>query len=285
MEKIVIITDSTCDLNKAIIDKYNIEVLPLLVSIENITYMDGVDITLHEYLQKMKKSKEFPTTTQVNPHRFYECYRKYLDEGYKIVSIHLSSKMSGTYQSACMAKNMLKTEDIITIDSYNVTSGLGLLVLKACKLKEAGYNVFEIEERIKEIIPHIKSAIAFDRLDNLVKGGRLSKTVGVIGGLLDIKLILTVKDGEMAVIDKGRGRKKAIKAILEIVEKTGIKNEETSILLQSSDKNILESLRDNMSKRGGDFIECQVGCVVGTHAGEGACGVFYIEEYSSEFIK
>ena len=108
MEKIKIITDSTCDLNKAVIDKYDIEVLPLLVNIENKTYMDGVDITLQEYLNKIKNSKEFPTTTQVNPHRFQECYKKYLDEGYKIVSIHLSSKMSGTYQSSCMAKSMLR---------------------------------------------------------------------------------------------------------------------------------------------------------------------------------
>jgi len=279
MEKIKIITDSTCDLNKAVIDKYNIEVLPLLVNIENKTYMDGVDITLEEYLHKMKNSKEFPTTTQVNPHRFYECYKKYLDEGFKIISIHLSSKMSGTYQSSCMAISMLETEDIITIDSYNVTSGLGLLVLKACKLKEEGCNISQIEEKVKEAIPHIKSAIAFDSLDNLVKGGRLSKTVGAIGGFLDIKLILTVKEGEMAVIDKARGRKKAIKTILKHLDKTGIKDGEISILLQSSDKNILESLREHMNQRQMDFIECEVGCVVGTHAGEGACGVFYIEEY------
>jgi len=279
MDKIKIITDSTCDLNKAVIDKYNIEVLPLLVNIENKTYMDGVDITLQEYLHKMKNSKEFPTTTQVNPHRFQECYKKYLDEGYKIVSIHMSSKMSGTYQSSCMAKSMLETEDIVTIDSYNVTSGLGLLVLKACKLKEEGYDIFQIEEKVKEAIPHIKSALAFDSLDNLVKGGRLSKTVGAIGGLLDIKLVLSVKDGEMAVIDRARGRKKAIKTILKHLDKTGIKNGETSILLQASDKNILEGLRAQMSLRKMDFIECEVGCVVGTHAGEGACGIFYIEEY------
>ncbi|WP_291633356.1 DegV family protein [Clostridium sp.] len=279
MEKIKIITDSTCDLNKDVIDKYNIEVLPLLVNIENKTYKDGEDITLQDYLLKMRDSYEFPTTTQVNPHRFYECYKKYIDEGYKIVSIHLSSKMSGTYQSACIAKGMLDTEDIITIDSYNVTSGLGILVLKACKLKEEGYNIFEIKDKVKEIIPHIKSALAFDSLENLVKGGRLSKAVGAIGGLLDIKLILTVKDGEMAVIDKARGRKKAITSILNNLDKTGIKSGETSILLQASDKNILESLRTSMVERKMDFIECQVGCVVGTHAGEGACGIFYVENY------
>ncbi|MGV8984542.1 DegV family protein [Clostridium sp.] len=279
MEKIKIITDSTCDLNSEVIERYNIEVLPLLVNIENETYMDGVDITLQEYLHKMKNSKEFPTTTQVNPHRFHECYKKYLDEGYKIVSIHLSSKMSGTFQSACVAKSMLETDDIITIDSYNVTSGLGILVLKACKLKEEGYDIFQIEEKIKETIPHIKSALAFDSLDNLVKGGRLSKTVGAIGGLLDIKLILGVKNGEMAVIGKARGRKKAIKTILKKLDENGIKSGEISILLQASDKGILESLRTNMIQREMDFIECEVGCVVGTHAGEGACGVFYVEKY------
>ncbi len=187
--------------------------------------------------------------------------------------------MSGTYQSSCMAKDMLETEDIITIDSYNVTSGLGILVLKACKLKEEGHNIFEIEEKIKEIIPHIKSAIAFDSLDNLVKGGRLSKTAGAIGGILGIKLILTIKNGEMAVIDKVRGTQKAIKTILKHVDKTGVKSGETSILLQANDKNIVDSLRDHMSQREMDFIECEVGCVVGTHSGEGACGIFYIEEY------
>ncbi|MEK6264318.1 MAG: DegV family protein [Clostridium sp.] len=279
MQKIKIITDSTCDLSKDIISKYNIEVLPLLVKIEDVTYRDGEDINLQEYLKKMESSEEFPTTTQVIPHRFEECYNKYIGQGYKIVSIHMSSKMSGTYHSACMAKGMVDTEDIVVIDSLNVTSGLGILVLKACKLCEQGYNIFEIEEKIKETIPHVKSSLAFDSLDNLVKGGRLSKTAGAIGGLLGIKLIITIKDGELAVIDKVRGSKKAIKTILKNLDKTGIKSGETSILLRASDKNILESLRTHMNDREIDFIECEVGCVVGTHAGEGACGIFYVENY------
>ena len=279
MQKIKIITDSTCDLNKEIIDMYNIEVLPLLVKIDDITYRDGEDINLQEFLNKMKNSEGFPTTTQVIPHRFEECYKKYIDEGYKIVSIHMSSKMSGTYHSACMAKDMLETEDIVVIDSLNVTSGLGILVLKACKLKEEGYSIFEIEEKIKETIPHVKCSLAFDSLDNLVKGGRLSKTAGAIGGLLGIKLIISIKDGELAVIDKVRGSKKAIKTILKQLDKTGIKSGETSILLRASDKNILDELRSHMNDRKIDFIECEVGCVVGTHSGEGACGIFYVEYY------
>ena len=104
IEKIKIITDSTSDLVSYIVNKYDIEVLPLLLFFGEESYHDGVDISLHSVLERIKMGADFPTTSQVIPQRFYDCYKKYLDEGYKIVSIHLSSKMSGTYQSACMAK-------------------------------------------------------------------------------------------------------------------------------------------------------------------------------------
>lgn len=279
MEKIKIITDSTSDLPLEIIKKYNIEVLPLLVNLEGQTYMDGVDINLHELLIKMRESEVFPGTAQVNPQRFFDCYKNYINDGYKIVSIHMSSKMSGTYQSACIAKDMLNSDNIVVIDSQNVTSGLGLLVLKAARLKENGCSTIEIQNEIIKTIPHVKSALAFDSLDNLVKGGRLSKTAGIIGNILGIKLILAVKNGEMAVIDKVRGSKKAVRTIIEHIEEKGVKEGETSILLQVEDKDILETLREDLIQKDMDFIECEVGCVVGVHAGPRACGVFFIEDY------
>lgn len=196
MDKIKIITDSTRDLPSYITNKYDVEVLPLLVNFGKESYRDGVDITLHQLLMRIKEQNEFPTTAQVNPQRFLECYKKYIDEGYKIISIHLSSKMSGTYQSACIAKGMLETDDIIVIDSNNVTSGMGLLVLKACKLKEQDKTHEKIAQEVIEAIPHVKSILAFETLDNLVKGGRLSKTAGIIGNILGIKPILAVEDGE-----------------------------------------------------------------------------------------
>ena len=101
--------------------------------------------------------------------------KKYLDEGYKIVALTLSSDMSGTYQSACIAKDMLESDDIVVIDSRNVTSGLGVLVLKACEFRDNGDNIFEIEEKIKNLIPKVKSSLSFESLENLVRGGRLSK--------------------------------------------------------------------------------------------------------------
>lgn len=279
MEKIKIITDSTSDLPLEIINKYNLEVLPLTVHFGNEVFRDGLDIKLPEFLNKMNNSGIFPTTSQINPQSFYECYKKYIEEGYKILSIHISSKMSGTYQSACIAKEMLESDDIIIVDSLNVTSGLGLMVLKACILREEKYSLKEIHDNLIEIIPHIKSAISFESLDNLVKGGRLSKTAGVVGTILGLRLILEIKDGEIAVMDKVRGSKKASKSILDYVELKGIKEEEPCIILQIENKDIYEALRENLINKNRDFIECEVGCVVGTHSGSGACGIFFIEKY------
>ncbi len=277
MEKIKIITDSTADLNKEIIEKYDLEVIPLVVNFGEESYMDGVDIDIHEFLKRIKEGDTFPTTTQINPYRFYEYYKKYIDEGYKIISIHISSKMSGTYGSACMAKDMLGTDDIIVIDSLNVTAGLGLLAIKAAELKEKGYNIYEIEKKINEIIPHVKSAYVFSSLDNLVKGGRLSKTAGAIGNFFGIKLILEAANGEMAVMDKVRGIKKAIRTVLKELDK--MNNKERCILLYIDNHDVLQVLREGLINRQSNYIECEVGCVVGTHSGPDACGIAYIEKY------
>lgn len=279
MNNIKIITDSTSDLPLEIIEKYDIEVLPLTVQFGNEVYRDKVDITLTEFLEKMNTSGIFPTTSQINPQTFYECYKKHLDNGFKVISIHISSKMSGTFQSACIAKDMLETENIKVIDSLNVTSGLGLLVLKACSLKEAGTDINSIVDTVENLIPHIKSVLAFESLENLVKGGRLSKAAGLVGNLLGLRLILEVKDGEMAVLDKVRGNKKAIKTILDYVEEKEIKTDEICSLLYIDSDEIRKALREKLIETNRRFFENEVGCVVGTHSGKGACGIFFIENF------
>lgn len=187
--------------------------------------------------------------------------------------------MSGTYQSACLAKDMLDSGNITVIDSNNVTSGLGLLVIKACKLKDEGLSIEEIAKGVKETIPHIKSVLAFETLDYLVKGGRLSKTAGFIGNVLGIKPILAVENGEMVVKDKVRGSKKAIRAIFQYIGKLGLKQGEPCVLLHVQNKDILGTLRENLNQDEANFIECTVGCVVGIYAGPRACGIFFIEDH------
>ncbi|ADK16943.1 MULTISPECIES: DegV family protein [Clostridium] len=279
MEKIKIITDSTADLPEYILKKYDIEVLPLIINFGEESYRDGIDIDIYTLFNKMENSSIFPATAQVNPQVFLDCYSSYIKKGYKIISIHLSSKMSGTYQSACIAKETLKSEDIVVIDSMNVTSGLGIQVIKAAKLKGAGLGIKEIENEVKKISPHIKSTLAFNSLDNLVRGGRLSKTAGVIGNILGIKIIVEVKDGEMSVVDKVRGSKKVLRSMLTYLDQRGIKSAEDLILLHVGEVDILDSLRENLNEKKLDFIECEVGCTVGVHSGSGACGVFFVEDY------
>ncbi len=279
MDKIKIVTDSTSDLDAFNVKKYDIEVLPLIVHFGEEIFRDGIDINVHTMLKKIKEGTVFPTTTQVNPQTFCDCYKKYLDEGYKIISIHISSKLSGTYQSACIAKEMLESDDIVVIDSFNVASGLGLLVLKAAELLEKGAGLKETEEKVKEAVPHVKSIIAFNTLDNLVKGGRLSKAAGFIGNVLDIKPMITVKNGEVTIENKVRGNRKALRAIIDYIENTGLKKDEPLMLVQLESIEVVHGLRKEFANRKINVIEDEIGCVVGVHSGADVCGVFFFENY------
>ena len=271
MEKIKIITDSTLDLPSDLIKEKDIEVLPLLINFGEESYLDGVEINTKEMLEKVEKENIFPTTAQITPNRFEEVFNKYLSEGYKILTILLSSEMSGTYQSACIAKNMIDSNDIVIIDSKNVTSGLGLLVLKACEFRDNGNSIFEIEEKIKNIIPKVKSSLVFESLDNLVRGGRLSKAVGTIGSVLGLRLILEVKD-------KIRGNKKALKKVISDFESVNVDFNSPIIIDEILSQEIFEGLKKYFEDKDIEYIHGNVGCTVGIHSGVKACGIFFIEE-------
>lgn len=278
MEKIKIITDSTLDLPSDLIKEKDIEVLPLLINFGEESYLDGVEINTKEMLEKVEKENIFPTTAQITPNRFEEVFNKYLSEGYKILTILLSSEMSGTYQSACIAKNMIDSNDIVIIDSKNVTSGLGLLVLKACEFRDNGNSIFEIEEKIKNIIPKVKSSLVFESLDNLVRGGRLSKAVGTIGSVLGLRLILEVKDGKIEVKDKIRGSKKALKKVISDFESVNVDFNSPIIIDEILSQEIFEGLKKYFEDKDIEYIHGNVGCTVGIHSGVKACGIFFIEE-------
>ncbi|MDU3722950.1 MAG: DegV family protein [Clostridium celatum] len=278
MEKIKIITDSTLDLPVSLIREKDIEVLPLLINFGEESYLDGVEITTHEMLERMEKENVLPTTAQVTPNRFEKKKKKYLNEGYKIVTLTLLSEMSGTYQSACIAKNMLESDDIVVIDSRNVTSGLGVLALKACEFRDNGDSIFEIEEKIKNIIPKVKSSLGFESLENLVRGGRLSKTAGTIGSVLGLRLILEVKEGQMAVKDKVRGSKKALKKIISDFESANVDFNSPIVIDEILNEEIFEGLKKYFEEKNIEYIHGIVGCTVGIHSGTRACGIFFIEK-------
>ncbi len=278
MEKIKIITDSTLDLPSDIIKEKDIEVLPLLINFGEESYLDGLEINTKEMLDRIERENILPTTAQVTPNRFEKIFKKYLDAGYKIVTLVLSSEMSGTYQSACIAKNMLESDDIVVIDSRNVTSGLGVLVLKACEFRDNGDDIFEIEEKIKNVIPKVKSSLSFESLENLVRGGRLSKTAGAIGSVLGLRLILEVKDGQMSVKDKVRGSKKALKKVISDFENGNVDTDSPIVLLEILNEEIYSGLKKYLEENNVKYIDAKVGCTVGIHSGTKACGIFFMEK-------
>ena len=282
MKKVKIIADSTCDLPKELVKSLDIHMIPLQVTINNNTYLDGINIDIETFFEEMDKTDEMPKTSQIPPAKFESIYKEYIDQGYEIISLHLSSKMSGTYQSALIAKDMVGSDNIHVVDSQNVTCGLGILVLKACKLRDEGKDAKEILSIINDTISRVKSTLNFQSLDNLVKGGRLSKTTAFVGGLLGIKLNLAVENGEMVVRDKVRGSKKALKYLIDYLEQCGISEEVTPIVLNAAadeeNRSVLNGIIDYLKEHNIEFIESDVGCVVGTHSGKNACGIFFIEK-------
>ena len=282
MDKIKIITDSSADLPKEVFQKLNIDVLPLLINFGEESHLDGVDINIEELFEKIETSDVFPNTAQVTPPRFAEAYEKYLKEGYKIISIHLSSCMSGTYQSACLAKQMLESDDIYVVDSQNVTSGLGLLAYRAAILRDRGLSAEEIVADLEESKEFISSSLCFESLDNLVRGGRITKTVSVVTGVLGIKLILEVKDGLMAVKDKVRGSKKAVKRMIKDIEHYGLKEDMPIVLLNVNNEDVYKPIKEYLDEHNLNYIDAVVGCTVGIHSGNNATGVFFMSNKKSK---
>lgn len=278
MKKIKIVTDSCFDLPDYIIKKYDIEFLPLLINFEDKSYLDRVEITFEQMQEKIKEGGSLPTTAQVTPIRFEEYFRKNLEEGYTVLAILMSSNMSGTYNSACIAKEMIESDDIIIVDTQVVTSAQGYLVLKACELRDQGLSAEEIKERLEIIKPKIKASLCFESLENLVRGGRISKTVGTIGTVLGLKIIVGFKDGAMTVIDKIRGNKKVLKKIISDYETSNPDKNEPVILIESVNPELKEEIRSYFDEKNIRYIETQVGCTVGIHSGERAAGIFFVSE-------
>lgn len=276
MQKIKIVTDSCLDIPQEMIKKNNIEVLPVLINFGEESYIDMEEINPKEMQERIEKENILPTTSQVTPSRFEECFRKNLEEGYKVIAIIMSSNMSGTYQSACLAKNMVESDDIVIIDTQTITSGQGLLVLKACKLRDEGLSLEEIEKEILNTIPKVKSSLAFESLENLVRGGRISKAAGAIGTALGLRIILEVKDGIMSVKDKVRGSKKAFKKIISDYEAANVDQNEPVMLLQCENPELYAVLKEYLTSNNIKHIDTEVGCAVGIHSGPKAGGLFFI---------
>jgi DegV family protein with EDD domain len=202
-----IVTDSTSDITSDLAQKLGITVVPLTVSFGHEHFLDRVDITTDEFYRRLAKESIFPTTTQPAPGAFVEVYNKLAKESDEILVIVISSKLSGTYQSATNAKNMVSNKcRIEVIDSASVAMGLGLMVITAAEAAQSGASLNEVTATVNAAISRSHLVIYFETLQYLAKGGRIGKAKGLLGAMLSIKQILTLKDGEIAPLTQRRSK-------------------------------------------------------------------------------
>ena len=217
MSRIIIVTDSTADLTEQEIQDFNIHVVPLNITIQEEHYLDGETITKEEFKNKMIASSELPMTAQPSIGRFVELYDELGKDGSEIISIHLMNSISGTVNAARQAADI--TESTVTVVDSDFTSrSMGIIVCEAAKAAQEGKSAEEVLEVIESTRQRMKLYLTVLNLDNLIKGGRISRVMGAFSNLLNIKLFLEVINGKIEIVQKGRGLKSLQKKYDEVFE-------------------------------------------------------------------
>lgn len=285
MAKPVIVTDSTADVPKQIVEAYGIHVIPMAVRFGETSYQEGIDMTVAGFYERLEHTKELPTTSQTSPSQYMEVFREVLvrHPGSPIISIHLSSGMSGTFQSAMLGKEMLEEEvgeniEIHVVDSKCASYGFGLQVTAAGRMADEGAQVEEILAEVERLRQERHLYFIVDTLEYLQKGGRIGRATALLGTLLNIKPILSVgTDGVIYSVDKARGRKKAIARMMELFKKDFGDVTEIDVGIADSvnpegAEEVLQALSEHFTLH--DVVRTQIGAVIGTHVGAGTVAIF-----------
>lgn len=278
-----IITDSTSDIPVENQKALGIDIVPLGVIFEGKVYADGVELKKEQFYEMLSKSTNLPTTSQVNPDGFYDLFKGYVEAGDDVIAILISSKLSGTYQSAVIAKQMVNSERIYLVDSTSATFGLALLVYEAVKLRDNGVDAQTISNKLHSLREDIKFYAMVNTLKYLKMGGRLSSSAALIGGVLNIKPLISVVDGEVKSIGKAKGQKAAFSWIAEKIKNEMPDHQYPVVLAHSNAPEIMQEFIDSISGSVdiNPYIQGEIGCVIGTHAGPGCVGLAYIAKKSN----
>ncbi|MBA7687956.1 DegV domain-containing protein [subsurface metagenome] len=276
-QQVKIVTDSTIYLPPEVIARYDIRVVPIKVAFGTDVYSEGVDITNEEFYQRLAKSGTLPITSQPPVSDFIKVYTELAQEGHPILSIHISSKISGTINSVTAARKSLPQAQIEIVDSQSIT--MGMMVTPAAEAAEKGQTLAQVKASIEKLNACINVVGILDSLDYLLKGGRIGRVKALVGTLLKIKPVLTFEGGEAKLLTKARTMTRAIEYVLKFVEK----RTEGSTSLRGSIRHahVLEAalalereLRTRFNWAELDFLE--LGPVYGTHLGPGTIGLgFY----------
>ncbi|MEC1969703.1 DegV family protein [Bacillus cereus] len=280
-----IITDSAADLPVELLQAYDIDLIPLRVYDEAETeYLDGVTLESVTLLQKMREGAVYRTSLP-SLETFQEKFVSYAKEGNPCIYLAFSSELSGTYQSSVIIKEEVKETyadlDLEIIDTKCASLGQGLVVLEAAKMAKDGASKEEILNRVAFLMNHMEHIFTVADLQYLVRGGRLSKVAGFIGGLLNIKPILNVEEGKLVPLEKVRGKKKVLSRIVDIMEERGKDLKDQTIgMTHGDDLETAEALKALITERFGCevFIVNTIGAAIGAHTGPGVITLFFLNE-------
>ena len=275
-----LISDSACDISQNEAKELNITVLPLKTLIDGVEYLDGVTITTQEFYDKLETCKELPTTSQLSPAEFEGAVRPAVENGDEVVVITLAGKLSGTLQSAAIAAADFPGK-VWVVDSGSVTIGQRILMIYAVRLRDAGLSGGEIAEELNRVKSRICLLARVDTLEYLVRGGRLSKTAGFAGAILNIKPVISVEAGEIRVLGKARGSKQSSNVLTEFIQKKGGIDFSMPVMLAYSgtDDALLKGYIDNSRTLWDGYLDSlpvtMIGSTISTHAGPGAIAVAF----------
>lgn len=269
-----IITDSCSDLNQEILDKYNIRVVPLEIRFKDENFMDGIDITVEEFYEKMRECDELPKTASPSPQQFINEFEGPEDN---ILVVTVSSGLSSTYNNALVAKEIYtqnnKNKKIHIIDSLSASVGEGLIVLKAAQMAAQGMIADQLAGHLREIAKASQVFFLLDTLENIIKGGRIGKVAGKIASLLSIKLIMKSDgSGVVDLAEKVRGAKRAVTRLIGIIGETGTDIENKVLAIAHAnclDKALNFKALVEEKYKFKEIIISTMGATIGTYAGEG----------------
>ena len=269
--KVRIVIDSTADTTAAVREKCT--VVPLTIHFGEEDFVDGVTMTHHDFYKKLVEGKGLPTTSQPTPAAFEDVYRKEVEAGNEVVCITIASKLSGTYQSATIAAEEFP-DKVFVVDSRTAAIGSGILAEYALELADKGMGGEQILNELIEMRKKIRLYFMVDTLEYLKKGGRLSSTVALVGGLLNIKPILHVDEaGEIKMLSSARGMKKAFSVLTELSSGNGGPDFTKPVMLAytgESDENLRKYMEENTQLWAPDTRKTIVGSAIGVHVGPGA---------------
>lgn len=275
-----IITDSASDISQERAREWGITVMPLTVRFHEEEFLDGVTISPREFYEKLVETDVLPKTSQITPYRYEEEFKKAVAEGDRVICFCLSSGVSGSYQSACLAAGSFEG-NVTVIDSRQFCISQYIIVQRAVQLRDQGLSYEELVKTITEEMKDAHVLAVFDTLEYLKLGGRISSAAAAIGGLLSLKPVLTIEDGVVKVLGKARGSKKSGNMLSQFIEETGGIDFSRPVCLAYAgidDSYLKKYVQDSAYLYAGHEDKLQtayVGCTIGTYSGPGAIAVAF----------